>query len=217
MTTSAAGNGSDDVAFPHRASDLLDDGEDVTLVSDRDLVLRAVNSSLRTEQAIGTMLAELSKNRQEVRGDIARIDGKIGALSRQTRALSKRLGAPVPSSTEEGEMRPKQGSRPSFDEERPEETTGPHAALTVGDFELAMARRDRDVANAHREKLEADAKASAAKLERDELERKQRNELAEQRKADRRWAVAMIFITFAITGALAFITRLIEASSRGHW
>jgi len=49
-------------------ADILDDGEDVSHIVDRALVLRAVNSSIATEQALGRLTAEVAS----VRSDMSR-------------------------------------------------------------------------------------------------------------------------------------------------
>jgi|HubBroStandDraft_5_1064220.scaffolds.fasta_scaffold1212864_1 hypothetical protein len=53
--------------------DVLDDGEDVTFVSDRELILRAVNASL-VAKAIGQKVDDALKA-------IAEVDAKVEAMS----------------------------------------------------------------------------------------------------------------------------------------
>lgn len=66
---------------------MLDDETDVSHLSDRELLLRAVNSTLATEQNVGHVLRELS----EVRGDIADIRRRLapgGEIEHRARAVS---------------------------------------------------------------------------------------------------------------------------------
>lgn len=57
--------------------DVLDDGEDVSLVSDRDLILRAVNASL-VAKAVGEKVDALMN---EVRGLRAAVETLMGMVA----------------------------------------------------------------------------------------------------------------------------------------
>lgn len=56
---------------PQREREFLEDGSEVTWISDRDLVLRAVNSTLRTEHALGKLMGEVAKLARRVGNDPA--------------------------------------------------------------------------------------------------------------------------------------------------
>lgn len=211
----AEANGKDHLPFrPLRARDQLDDGEDVTVRTDRELMLRAVNSTLRTEQAVGAMTAEISKLNTRMTSDIAAVSGKVTALGKQVRDIKRRFGG------EEIEMRAKQASRPALEEleEKLEEaTTGPHAALTERDLQFILVKREAEAAKVEAEAAKATAKAEADSARAAANVRDTENKAAMQRRDDRKWAVAMIFITAIALAGLAVVGRLLEASIRGHW
>src|SRR5262249_42861695 len=91
----------------HARRDLIVDGEetiDVTHVSDRDLVLRAVNSTLKTEHALGQVALELSGLATKIGAHELTLAGHSTTLGEHTKAL-KTLGVRVEKT--EGEIREK--------------------------------------------------------------------------------------------------------------
>jgi hypothetical protein len=92
---------------PVRDREFLEDGTDVTRTTDRDLVLRAVNSTLRTEHAIGMLTGEVA----QVRRDIVQLrDGRLGSIPDLADATA-RLADVVEEITDHGQQgRAKQDS-----------------------------------------------------------------------------------------------------------
>jgi hypothetical protein len=65
------------------ARDVLDDGTDVTRVSDRDLLLRVANGQLEAQFAIGQLAGEVSRNTKElaqVRAWMSDFRGKLESV-----------------------------------------------------------------------------------------------------------------------------------------
>jgi hypothetical protein len=201
----------------HSRRDILDDDEDVSDRSDRDLVLRAVNSSLRTEHGMGQLAGEIAKLTAKVTefgAGQSTLIARVGSLARHVRTLTKRFDG------EEIEMRAKQASRPAIDEleERLEETsTGPHVAMTQQDVELLLLRKDRESAIKEVALLRAAADAKTAKDAADEAAERAREERAIERAADRKWKILAPVITGICMALLAVLWRVMEASIRGHW
>jgi hypothetical protein len=91
-----AGNGEDTPAMSalRRGADVLEDGTDVSHLSDRDLVIRAVNSSMSADYISGRVLGELGLVRndlREVRTDVDEIKRRLapnGEIEHRARQAS---------------------------------------------------------------------------------------------------------------------------------
>lgn len=124
MRPATAGNGQD--------INVLDDGEDVSGVSDRTLVLRAVNSMLAVDHSLGSLTRDIS---------VVRTD--IGEIRREMIGLRTAVLAAISAATVSATGRDRLPSAHEIAEEVASEITGPemNRAPTDSDGVRALAGR----------------------------------------------------------------------------
>lgn len=122
-------------------TNVLDDGEDVSGVSDRALVIRAANAMIASEQAIGCLMREIAEVRDDVR-ELQRDTTGLHAAVRAALGLAREAGGRMPSAHE-------------IAVEVAEEITSPGVIPTSTKSdrvrEIARADRERDELVARRE------------------------------------------------------------------
>ena len=140
-----------------RLRDVIVDGDDtvdVTHVRDRDLVLRAVNSALKTEHALGKVAGELSGVGTKLAGQAATIDALRETIEAHTEAL-KTLGVRVSKAEGTREKMPSAHDireLVGLVEDVKDEITGRHTLpstlVTKEHVELTLTKRELDAARA---------------------------------------------------------------------
>jgi hypothetical protein len=127
---------------PMPEREVLEDDSDVSAISTRRLVLRAVNSTLRLEHAVGKLTAEVSA----CRSDILALKAQDGGFRKELDSVPDLLSSAAHAEIEKLERRLEEQRRDAAEALLEEKLAAAQAALASG-AEAARKESERQQAN----------------------------------------------------------------------